>query len=122
MESLYYALRRLPGMSLQEFHDYWLNTHAPLFRAHLETLGARRYVQIHRIDDPLNEALRASWNAMEPFDGLLELGGEREDLVRALSTPEGARITGEMQESLKKFVDKSRSALWVGEPVVIFER
>lgn len=122
MQSLYYALRRLPGMSLQQFHDYWLNTHAPLLRPHLETLGARRYVQIHRLDDPLNEALRTSWNAMEPFDGLLELGGEREDLVRALSTPEGIRLTGEMQESLKKFVDRSRSALWVGEPVVIFER
>lgn len=120
--SLYYALRRPPGMSLQMFHDYWLNTHAPLVRSHLEALGARRYVQIHRLDDPLNEALRASYGALEPFDGLLELGGNREDLLKAMSTPEGLRIREEMRESLKKFVDLPRSALWVGRQEVIFER
>jgi len=57
MEGIYYAIRRLPNLSLEQFQSYWLKTHGPLARRHLLTLGARRYVQVHTLDDPLNEAL-----------------------------------------------------------------
>ena len=51
MIAIKFCLRRLPALTLSEFQDYWLNQHAPLVRSVAETLGIRRYVQSHALDD-----------------------------------------------------------------------
>lgn len=122
MEGIYYAIRRLPNLSLEQFQSYWLKTHGPLARRHLLTLGARRYVQVHTLDDPLNEALQLSRGLMEPFDGIVEVFGDRQDLLKAMSTPEGLQAMSELQEDEKNFIDFSRSAMWIAKEHVIFER
>ena len=71
--SLSFALRRLPQLSREEFQRTWRQDHAPLVEKHREALRIRRYVQLHTLDDPLNEALRASRGGPEPYDGVAEL-------------------------------------------------
>jgi hypothetical protein len=115
-------MRRLPSLSQEEFHKYWLETHGPLAKRLLATLGARRYVQVHTLDDPLGEALRITRDAIEPFDGVAVITGEREDLVKALNTPEGLQAVQDLLDDEKRFIDLSRSAIWIAEEHVILEQ
>jgi len=77
MVKLVFCLRRRPEISRAEFHGYWRETHGPLVRRHAASLRNRRYVQLHTLEDPLNEALRGSRGGPEAYDGVAELWWER---------------------------------------------
>jgi uncharacterized protein (TIGR02118 family) len=123
MVKLVYAVRRLPSLTLADFQSYWFEQHGPLVRRHAPALRIRRYVQTHRLDLPgLNEALRASRGAGEPYDGVAELWWDSvEDFAGAAATPEGQAAARELLEDERRFIDFARSALWVGEEKVIVE-
>src|SRR5690242_2423451 len=90
MIKLTFAVMRRGDVAPEEFHRYWRDEHGPLVRSFREVLNIRRYVQTHRIESPFNDALQASRNALEPFDGVAELWWESIDaLVAGSSTPEG---------------------------------
>ena len=122
MERICYAIRRLPNLSLEQFQSHWLEKHGPLAGRNLRAVGAQRYAQVHTLDDPLNEVLRASRGCIEPFDGIAEILWDREEMLKATSTPEGLQAMGELQEDEKNFIDFSRSAMWIAREHVIFER
>ena len=116
MIKLVFCLRRLPHLSRAECQRYWRETHGPLVRRHAETLRIRRYVQVHTLDDPLNDALRASRGGPEPFDGTAELWWDsREELAAAWATPEGRRAAEELLADERRFIDLPRSPLWIAE-------
>ena len=70
---LVYCCRRKPGMSLEEFHKYWLEQHGGLaIRLREKMPGMKRYVQSHTLPGPGNDMLRASRGALEAFDGITE--------------------------------------------------
>jgi hypothetical protein len=122
MEAIYYAVRRLPQLSREQFQEYWRNTHGPLAERLLKTLGARRYVQVHTIDDPLNELLQATRGITEePYDGIVVIVGDREKLIEATSTEAGQRAMAELLEDEKNFIDSSRSVIMIAQEHVIFE-
>jgi uncharacterized protein (TIGR02118 family) len=117
---LTFALRRLPHLSRSEFQRYWREEHAPLVKKNAEALRIRRYVQLHALDHPANEALRASRQAPEPYDGVAELWWESfEDLAEAMAGPRGQEIAQELLEDERRFIDFSRSPLWLGEEHVV---
>ena len=121
MVKLVFCVRRLPHLTLDEFQRYWLEKHGPLVRSHAATLRIKRYVQVHTLDSPANEAMRRSRNAGEPYDGVAELWWDSiEDMASASASPEGRDAGRELLEDERKFVDLARSALWVGEehPIV----
>jgi hypothetical protein len=122
MESIIYAVRRLPKLSSEEFHKYWLNTHGPLAKKHLKALGASRYVQVHTVDDPMNELLMASRGITEqPYDGIVVIAGEREKMTKAMGTEKGQQAMAALLDDEKNFIDFSRSAIWIAQEHVIFE-
>jgi len=107
---------RLPGQSLEECQSYWRETHGPLLRQHTPALGVVRYVQSHRIDDPLNEVMQAMRGTMEPFDGINQLWWkDRRDLERSMSTREGQQAWKKIREDEQHFIDASRSSLWLAK-------
>jgi uncharacterized protein (TIGR02118 family) len=122
MIKLVYCVRRLPELSREEFQRYWRETHGLLVRERAGTLGIKRYVQVHTLDSPLNEALRASRSSDgEIFDGVAELWWESpEALAAGSSTPEGRQAAQELREDEKRFIDFGRSVMFVAEenPVV----
>jgi uncharacterized protein (TIGR02118 family) len=119
---LSFPLRRRSDLSLGDFQRTWRQDHAPLVEKHREALRIRRYVQIHRFDDPLNEALRASRGGPEPFDGIAELWWDSlEDLQAAIATPEGAAAGAALLEDERRFIDLQRSPLWLSREHVIFD-
>ena len=120
MIKLTFAVRRRADVDAAEFHRYWRDEHGPLVRSFQPALGIRRYVQVHRIDSPFNDALRASRDALEPFDGMAELWWDDLDaLAQASSTPAGVEAGRALLEDEARFIDLARSALWLGEEVEI---
>ncbi len=116
MIKLVYCLRRLPHLSLEEFQRYWLQKHGPLVRNRAKALGVKRYVQVHTLDHPLNEAIRRSRNAAEPYDGVAELWWESaEEMAAATATPEGQKAARELREDERNFIDFARSSLWIAK-------
>lgn len=120
MIKLTFAVRRRSDVDAAEFHRYWREEHGPLARSFQSALGIRRYVQTHRIDEPLNDALRASRNALEPFDGTAELWWDSVDAFVAAATSEAGMAAGQaLLEDEARFIDLEHSALWLGEEVEI---
>jgi len=117
MIKLVYCLRRLPELSREEFQRYWRENHSPLVRDRAGALGIRRYVQVHTLDSPLNEAMRAS-RGSDPdiFDGVAELWWESPEAFSAgATTDEGRKAARELYEDEKRFIDFSRSLAFVAQ-------
>lgn len=113
---LVFCLHRLSGLSREEFHKYWKDTHAPLVRRCTEALGIQRYVQLHTREDPLNEALRASRGAPEAYDGIAELWWKSRDAMEeALASAEGQEAGRILLEDERRFIDLTRSPIWLAE-------
>ena len=115
MIKLTFCARKLPDMSLEEFQRYWLENHGPLVRERANVLGIKRYVQVHRLNTPANDAMRASRDTADAFDGVAELWWDSIEAMAAATSSEAGRKAGrELLEDERKFIDLRRSALWVG--------
>ena len=57
MIRLVFALRRKPDVSMADFQPYWRETHGPLVAKSSVALNILRYVQLHTLDDPINDQL-----------------------------------------------------------------
>jgi uncharacterized protein (TIGR02118 family) len=121
MIKLVFCLRRLPHLSRAEFQRYWRETHAPLVRRHAATLGIRRYVQLHTLEHPTQDALRASRGGPEAYDGVAELWWDDVgDLARTDDDWRAAALT--LLEDERRFIDLERSPLFVGEEHPIIDQ
>ena len=121
MIKLSFCLHRLPGLSREEFQKYWFEKHAPLVKKHSSILHIRRYVQTHGLSTPFNDAIRASREAPEMYDGVAELWWDNLDTLQAvLASPEGQAAGLELLEDERKFIDLARSPLWFGVEHEIF--
>ncbi|HZR81265.1 MAG TPA: EthD domain-containing protein [Candidatus Binatia bacterium] len=120
MVKLVFCLHRLPELSREEFQRYWRERHAPLVRSHAAALRIRRYVQLHSLTTPLNDALRASREAPEGYDGIAELWWDSvDDIVAATSSEEGRRAGEALLADERRFIDLARSPLWLANEVPI---
>lgn len=105
---------RRPGLTRKEFQDYWLHKHAPLFQELADTFGARRYVQCHTLDSPLNDAIRESRGMAEPCDGVAEVWFDsEEELSAAMSSPEGQKVGNILAEDETNFIDHAKSSAFI---------
>ena len=112
-----------PELSAEEAGLYWRMHHGPLVRSLAPAARIKRYLQVHSLQTPLNDALRATRGEMaEPFMGHAELWFDRLALAGAVTTPEGARAMELLVEDEAKFVDFKRSALWVAKEHVFIDR
>jgi uncharacterized protein (TIGR02118 family) len=113
MIRLEFALRRKSGMSRQDFQEYWCNVHGPLVARHSTTLAIHRYIQLHTLDDPINEAMTAARGGMEPpYDGVAELWWTTPEAFKAFGTPAGQAAAMELLQDEKNFIDLPNSPLW----------
>lgn len=121
MIKLVYCITRKAGMSPEEFRRTWLEDHGPIVKRHAAAIRAVRYVQSHTAMDELNEGLKASRGLEEPYDGITEVWwNSREDLEASLSTPDGIDAGQALLEDEKRFIDFSRSRVFITEEHEIF--
>ncbi|MCH8814242.1 MAG: EthD domain-containing protein [Chloroflexi bacterium] len=121
MIKLVYCLRRVPNLSREEFQRYWREKHAPLVKERAETLGIRRYVQVHTIDSGFDAALRSSRGSNEEaFDGVAELWwDDTGSLASSTATDEARKASRELLEDEGNFIDFSRSVIFVAEEYLV---
>ena len=114
MIRLTFVLRRKPEMSVEEFQKYWRENHGPLVAKHATTLDILRYVQVHALDDPLNQGfIEPRGTMLTPYDGVTEMWWRNEeDLLTAFNSPEGQAAANELLEDEKNFIDLPNSPLW----------
>lgn len=115
MIRLEFALRRKPGMSRADFQRYWREVHGPLVAKHSTTLNILRYVQLHTLEDPINDQLAGARGKMEPaYDGVAELWWPtREALAASFSQSAGQAAGRELLEDEARFIDLPNSPLWL---------
>lgn len=105
---------RHPELSRKQFQDYWLNHHGPLFQKFADTYKAKRYVQDHTVDTPLNESIRASRGMAQEYDGVAEVWFEsEEEMIAAMSSPEGQKLSAILLEDEAKFIDHAKSTAFI---------
>ena len=118
MIRLIYVLRRLPGMSLEEFQEYWRVNHGSLVARHAASLGIDRYIQLHTLESPANDGMRDSRGLMEPYDGVAELWFDNQDELQAeANTTQRQEAALELLEDERKFIDFTRSSMWMATDV-----
>ena len=124
MIKLTFCLRRLPHLTHEQFHDYWLNHHGPLVRSVMKDIRVKRYVQTHSLNEPaLSAGLVASRGAPEPYDGIAELYWEsREDLAAVGADPAGRTAGALLLADERNFIDLANSPLWYNEEHEIIGR
>lgn len=115
MIRLTFVLRRKPGMSRAEFQQYWREVHGPLVAKHATALAMHRYVQVHTLDDPINDQLAGARGGMEPvYDGVAEVWWtNRAALVGTFGTEAGRAAAQELVEDEARFIDLAHSPLWL---------
>lgn len=114
MIKLTFCLHRLPHLTREEFQRYWFEHHAPLVAQHSEVLRIRRYVQMHSVTDALNDAIRASRDAPEMYDGVAQLWWDTIEDLRGPQTPQRLAAGQALLEDERKFIDLPRSPLFFG--------
>lgn len=122
MIKLVYVIRLREGLTTEEAQRYWLEEHAPKVRSVAETIRARRYVQSHTIDTPLNQALIEGRGLAALYEGITEVWFDSlEDLAAAASTAEGQHALVLLAEDEATFIDMSRSTVFLTEEHEIFD-
>jgi len=121
MLKLTFCLRRKPGMSREEFQNYWFNHHAPLVTQFAAATGTRQYVQCHTRENKLTELIRRgkrgpSGDLPEGYDGVAQIyWNSVEDLKSTLNNPGNLEAAKALLEDERKFIDLANSPLWFGE-------
>ncbi len=117
-----YIVRRRPDFSPKDFYERWLS-HGPLVAEVAEAIQARRYIQSHTIDSPLNEQFAQSRDMGKAYDGITEVWWDSvEDLVAGMNTPEGQAAHERLLEDEREFIDLANSFIFLTEEHLIFDR
>lgn len=108
------CITRHPKLTREEFKDYWMNKHGPFFMENADAMGAKKYVQSHTLDTPLNEGLRTSRGMLAEYDGVAEVWFESEEaLMEGMSSPEGQKLGATLLEDEGNFIDHSKSSAFI---------
>lgn len=120
MIKLIYCLRRRADLTFDQFSAYWSGEHAALVSRHAAALGILRYVQSHTIVHDANAALRANRRTLEPYDGVAEIYfKDLAALAQGNLSPQAQAAQAELTADEDRFIDRSRSAVFVAEEHVV---
>jgi EthD domain len=113
---LTFCLRKRPDWTQENFYDYWLNSHGPLVHSFAEALGTWKYSQLHNLNTAMGDALAVVRGAPEAYDGIAEMWWRSRAEMETASASKAGRHAGRiLLEDEKKFIDLSRSPVWLNQ-------
>lgn len=116
---LYFPLRCLPEEDEADAQHDWHTNHGPLIRRQAAGSGILRYVQVHRIADELEQALREPRGVqVDGYMGHAELWFDRAAMG---GTPERQLANERAIADERRFIDFPRSAMWVAKEHVFVD-
>ncbi len=118
-----YLMRRLPGLSLEEFQSYWSEKHpkaAP--QDAFSLLGVKRFVQVLPLDTDARDLVVGPRTGLaEPFDGMAELWVDSIEALKSnWSTEKAKQYIKIFYEDEQNFIDWSRSTILVSKVINVF--
>ncbi|MGR8950078.1 MAG: EthD domain-containing protein [Gammaproteobacteria bacterium] len=122
MLKLVYCLTKRADVDSAEFHRYWLNDHGPLVKGYAEAIGAVKYIQSHTVAPDLN-AIFVESRGLEPaYDGITEVWWDsKKSLESGMASEAGQAAHAALKEDESKFIDFSKSRVFMTEEHVIFD-
>ena len=118
---LVYCLTKRDDIDPDSFYLYWLEEHGPLVKSVAEAIGASRSVLSHTILPELNELMIESRGLQAPYDGVTEVWWETMSaLEQGMSSAAGVEAQGKLIEDEARFIDFSRSRVFMTEEHEIF--
>ena len=117
---LYFPLRHLESLSLENAQHYWRTHHGPVIRRQAAGAGILRYQQSH-IDEPeLTTALRRPRGDMAaPYTGHAEVWMDRADI--SIRTPERVTAAKRAYADETNFIDFARSTMFLCKEHVLID-
>lgn len=106
----------LPELTQEQYKDHYLNIHAPLVKSYSHILGIKKYIQVHTVDDPLNDILRSMRGTKEPYPVHAEFIWD----LKGMFSLSARKPMDDIAEDEKKFIDFTRSSIWMAEEHVVF--
>lgn len=124
MIKLMYCIRKRSDLTEEEFRTYWREKHGAFIRSLAKTICAKKYIQSHTMNTPINEELVRSrgLDKTPPYDGVTEIWWESmEDFLAGANSPEGIKAAQRYVADEANFVDFSQSRAFLTEEYVIFD-
>ncbi len=117
---LYFPLRARAELGEAAMQRYWHSNHGPLIRRQAAGSGIARYIQVHRVEDPIESDLRsARGTQVDAYSGHAELWFDRG--VTSVVTPERRLANQRAIEDESKFIDFKRSTMWLAKEHVFVD-
>ena len=121
MIKLVYCLRKRDDINSDAFYRYWREEHGPLVKSVATAIGACRYVQSHTVLPQLNALMVESRGLLDPYDGMTEVWWQDSAALEiGMSSPEGIDAQARLIEDEARFIDFSRSRIFMTEEHQIF--
>jgi len=121
MIKLVYCIRKRDDVELAEFYRYWLEDHGPLVKSVAADIGACRYVQSHTVLPEMNAGMVEGRGLASPYEGITEVWWPNQaELERGLASAEGQAAAARLVEDEARFIDFSRSRVFMTEEHEIF--
>jgi uncharacterized protein (TIGR02118 family) len=113
MIKLVYCVRRKPGLSVEVFQRYWLESHGALVRSLRDVLPLERYVQSHTLPGSDTAEKPPGTPRGEPYDGIAEIWLDSEAIAGGGAISEEAlEAQRRVMEDELEFVDHARSCVF----------
>ena len=117
---LYFPLRHLESLSVEEAQWYWRTHHGPVIRRQAHGSGILRYQQVHRDEPELTAAINSSRGSeIEPYLGHAEVWMDRNSMGNP--TPENKAASRRAYEDEANFIDFERSSMFLTKEHVIVD-
>lgn len=117
-----YCVRRHPNVTPEAFTKYWLENHGPLVRSYAKALRAKKYVQSHTLNSPLNAAAQVPRGTKPAYDGITEVWWDSaDDLIAALNSPEGQQANAILATDEGRFCDLPNCSVFFTQEHTIFD-
>jgi uncharacterized protein (TIGR02118 family) len=120
---IFFPLRHPPALTLEQAQLYWRTNHGPIIRGLAGGSHLKKYFQVHRCEDPIEQRLRADrGTVVAPYTGHAEAWIDRAESAAAAGTSE-ARRAGELAvEDERNFIDFRNSSIWIAKERVVIDR
>ena len=116
----YYVGPVAPGLSREAAQSHWIAVHGGLARQYDQFLPFERYIQCHRVDSPLEAALREARDGMPDYPGIghAETWLDRRSMALAAG-PEVEEAFPLLAQDIATFIDTSKARVFVAKEHVV---
>jgi hypothetical protein len=114
-----WAGSRRADLTPEQFQNHYINNHGKLVGGYASLLGIKKYDQMHLVNDPLNDILRSQRGTGEPYYVSAEFIWDFKEMMPFKNGNEKKKAQADIAEDEKRFIDFSKSAIWMADERVI---